>query len=79
MSDSVYIYGVGMIKFGKHLDLGVKQLTGEALKLVFEDCGLEDVGRINEYRAKLDIVGALPIGSKYELVHGMGERFQMCH
>jgi acetyl-CoA acetyltransferase len=41
MSDSVYIYGVGMIKFGKHMDLGVKQLTGEALKLVLEDCGLE--------------------------------------
>jgi acetyl-CoA acetyltransferase len=41
MSDNVYIYGVGMIKFGKHLDMGVKQLTGEALKLVLEDCGLE--------------------------------------
>jgi acetyl-CoA acetyltransferase len=41
MSDNVYVYGVGMIKFGKHLDLGVKQLTGEALKLVLEDCGLE--------------------------------------
>jgi acetyl-CoA acetyltransferase len=41
MSDNVYIYGVGMIKFGKHLDKGVKQLTGEALRLVLEDCGLE--------------------------------------
>jgi acetyl-CoA acetyltransferase len=41
MSDSVYVYSVGMIKFGKHLDMGVKQLTGEALKLVLEDCGLE--------------------------------------
>jgi acetyl-CoA acetyltransferase len=41
MGESVYIYGVGMIKFGKHMDLGVKQLTGEALKLVLEDCGLE--------------------------------------
>ena len=40
MSDNVYVYGAGMIKFGKHLDLGVKQLTGEALKLVLEDCGL---------------------------------------
>ena len=27
MSDNVFVYGVGMIKFGKHLDLGVKQLT----------------------------------------------------
>ena len=42
MSDNVYVYGVGMIKFGKHLDLGVKQLTGEALKLVLADCGLEN-------------------------------------
>ena len=41
MSDNVYVYGVGMIKFGKHLDLGIKQLTGEALKLVLKDCGLE--------------------------------------
>jgi len=41
MSDNVFVYGVGMIKFGKHLDLGVKQLTGEALKLVLEDCRLE--------------------------------------
>jgi acetyl-CoA acetyltransferase len=41
MSDNVYIYGVGMIKFGKHLDKGIKQLTGEALGLVLEDCGLE--------------------------------------
>ena len=41
MSDNVYIIGVGMIKFGKHLDKGVKQLTGEALRLVLEDCGLE--------------------------------------
>jgi acetyl-CoA acetyltransferase len=30
-----------MMKFGKHMDLGVKQLTGEALKLVLEDCGIE--------------------------------------
>jgi acetyl-CoA acetyltransferase len=40
MSDSVYVLGVGMIKFGKHPDKGVKALTGEALRLVLEDCGL---------------------------------------
>ena len=45
MSDNVYVYGVGMIKFGKHLDLGVKQLTGQALNLVLEDCGLEQDSR----------------------------------
>jgi acetyl-CoA acetyltransferase len=41
MSDKVYIIGVGMIKFGKHLDMGVKQLTGQALNLVLGDAGLE--------------------------------------
>ena len=41
MSDRVYIIGAGMIKFGKHLDLGVKQLTGQALDLVLKDAGLE--------------------------------------
>ena len=40
MSDNVYILGVGMIKFGKHLDKGVKQLTGQALDLVLKDCDL---------------------------------------
>jgi acetyl-CoA acyltransferase len=40
MGDHVYIVGVGMIKFGKHLDKGVKQLTGDALQLVLDDCGL---------------------------------------
>jgi acetyl-CoA acyltransferase len=41
MSDKVYIVGVSMIKFGKHLDLGIKQLTGQALDLVLKDAGLE--------------------------------------
>ncbi|MGD0822207.1 MAG: thiolase family protein [Desulfomonilia bacterium] len=40
MSDDVYIIGVGMIKFGKYLDRGIKALTGEALDLVLKDCGL---------------------------------------
>jgi len=40
MSDNVYIIGIGMIKFGKHLEKGVKQLTGEALNLVVKDSGL---------------------------------------
>ena len=40
MSDDVYIIGVGMIKFGKYLDKGIKALTGEALDLVLKDCGL---------------------------------------
>ena len=40
MSDDVYIIGVGMIKFGKYLDKGIKALTGEALDLGLKDCGL---------------------------------------
>lgn len=41
MSDSVYIIGVGMIKFGKYLEKSVKDLTGEALDLVLKDSDLK--------------------------------------
>ena len=41
MSDSIYIIGVGMIKFGKYLEKGVKDLTGEALDLVLKDSDLK--------------------------------------
>jgi len=37
MSENVYIIGVGMIKFGKHLNRNVKDLTGEALHEVVRD------------------------------------------
>jgi len=37
MSDNVYVYSVGMTKFGKFLDKGVKDLTGEALKSLKND------------------------------------------
>jgi acetyl-CoA acetyltransferase len=40
MSDVVYILGVGMAKFGKYLDKGIKTLAGEALELALSDCGL---------------------------------------
>jgi len=40
MSDNVYIFGVGMTEFGRHLDKTIKVLTGEALELVLEDSGL---------------------------------------
>ncbi len=40
MSGHVYILGSAMIKFGKYLDRNIKSLTGEALDLVIEDCGL---------------------------------------
>lgn len=41
MNDKVYVIGVGMIKFSKYLDLGVKQMTGQALDLVLKDAQLE--------------------------------------
>jgi len=40
VSERVYIVGSSMIKFGKYLERGIKDLTGEALKLVLDDCGL---------------------------------------
>ncbi len=40
MSDNVYILGSAMIRFGKYMDRNIKSLTGEALDLVLEDCGL---------------------------------------
>ena len=41
MSGNVYIYGTSMIKFGKYLDRGIKDLTGEVLDGVLKDCELE--------------------------------------
>ncbi len=45
MSEDVYIIGVGMTKFGKFLEKGIKDLTGEALESVLKDCALtrEDI------------------------------------
>ena len=40
MGENVYIIGVGMIRFGKHFEKGIKDMTGEALKLVLDDCDL---------------------------------------
>jgi acetyl-CoA acetyltransferase len=40
MNEAVYIIGVGMIRFGKWLERGVKDMTRGALDLVLEDCGL---------------------------------------
>lgn len=41
MSKDVYIIGTGMIKFGRYMDLGIKDLTGQALDLVLKDSELE--------------------------------------
>jgi acetyl-CoA acyltransferase len=40
MSEKVYVFSVGMTKFGKFLEKSMKEFTGEALDLVLEDCGL---------------------------------------
>ncbi|MFZ5595912.1 MAG: thiolase family protein [Bacillota bacterium] len=40
MAESIYIIGVGMTRFGKYLDKGIKDLTGEALEITLKDCGL---------------------------------------
>ena len=40
MGENVYIIGVGMIRFGKHFEKSIKVMTGEALKLVLDDCDL---------------------------------------
>jgi acetyl-CoA acetyltransferase len=39
MSDKVYVYSVGMTKFGKFLEKGIKDLTKEALKSLKNDSG----------------------------------------
>lgn len=37
----VYVIGVHTLKFGKHLDKGIKELAGLTLAGVLKDCGLE--------------------------------------
>lgn len=39
--DEVYIIGVGMMRFGKHLDRSVRGMAQEALELVLKDAGLK--------------------------------------
>ena len=41
MSDKVYVFGAGMIKFGKYLEKSIKQLTKEALDSTQKDCDLD--------------------------------------
>ncbi|NVM31077.1 MAG: thiolase family protein [Candidatus Helarchaeota archaeon] len=38
MSNRIYVFGVGMTKFGKYLEKSIKNLTGEALESVQKDC-----------------------------------------
>jgi len=41
MKLNAYIAGVGMTKFGKHLDRGLKSLGGEAVELALKDAGVD--------------------------------------
>lgn len=41
MKLNAYIAGVGMTKFGKHLDRGMKSLGAEAIQLALDDAGIE--------------------------------------
>lgn len=41
MKLNAYIAGVGMTRFGKHLDRGMKSLGGEAIEMALKDAGLE--------------------------------------
>ena len=41
MNDKIYVYSVGMTKFGKFLDRGIKDLTAEALKSIQSDNGFD--------------------------------------
>ena len=41
MKLNAYIAGVGMTQFGKHLDLGLKAIGGEAVEAAIKDAGLE--------------------------------------
>ena len=56
MAQDVYIIGTAMTKFGKHLEKGIKTLTGEALDLVFKDCGLERRDMEAEYVSEWNIM-----------------------
>ena len=40
MSESVYVVGTGMIKFGRYPERSVPQLGAEACHLALDDCGL---------------------------------------
>lgn len=39
--ENIYIVGVGMTPFGRHLDQNIKQLTSWALEDALKDCGVE--------------------------------------
>ena len=40
MQMNAYIAGVGMTRFGKHLDITLKSLAGEAISEALKDAGI---------------------------------------
>jgi acetyl-CoA acetyltransferase len=55
-AQDVYIIGTTITKFGKHIEKGVKTLTGEVLELVLMDCGLERRDMEAEYVSEWNIM-----------------------
>ncbi|MEH6577681.1 MAG: thiolase family protein [Amphritea sp.] len=41
MKQNAYIAGIGMTKFGKHMDRGLKSLAGEAITAALKDAGID--------------------------------------
>ena len=41
MKLNAYVAGVGMTRFGKHLDRGMKSLGGEAIEAALKDAGID--------------------------------------
>ena len=56
MAQDVYIIETAMTRFGKHIEKGVKTLTGEVLELVLKDCGLERRDIEAEYMSEWNIM-----------------------
>jgi len=48
MSSNIYIAGVGMTQFGRHLDRSLQSLGQEALDAVLRDAcaGVADIGQV---------------------------------
>jgi acetyl-CoA acetyltransferase len=48
MAENIYVVGVGMTQFAKHIDRSLASLTGEALEMALKDAGAErsDLGQV---------------------------------
>ena len=53
MAPKVYVVGVGMTKFGKFLDKGMKQMTGEVLDATKNDV-MDEVSQLDSIEEDVD-------------------------